>query len=376
MATKFLEPGGDADFAVVGTGTGFWDVALGVAIATDFVHGGHIKSIKYTVGSADRVTKLGILADAGSRISWYVYLNALPTNNSRILSILQSDDGTYVATVRLDASGVLRMTNNSGTSGQLGSNGTITLSTATWYRLSLAYTITSTTINRFELFVNAVSCISVTNGTLLNTASDTLEFVNGGDTTTDIRTSDHYVDNSNALTDPGNIWVTAKRPNANGTTNGFASTGTGSGYGTGNSVFVNERPLSNLSFVSKVGAGSAVTEEYNIESKSAGDINISTATIVDWLGWVDTKSLVAETIQIILNGANNAQAITSTETVYTKIKGSATYPAGTGADIGVITDTSLTTVSLYECGVIVAYIPAVVASGVGRGNLLTLGCGI
>jgi hypothetical protein len=76
------------------------------------------------------------------------------------------------------------------------------------------------------------------------------------------------------------------------------------------------------------------------------------------MGWVSTKALVGETVNVILDGANVAQAITSTITMYLKVKGSSTYPSGTGADIGIQTDTSLTTVSLYECGVVVAYIPA------------------
>lgn len=91
------------------------------------------------------------------------------------------------------------------------------------------------------------------------------------------------------------------------------------------------------------------------------------------MGWATMKSLASETVQMILNGVNFAQAITSTATLYIKIKGSTTYPTGAGADIGITTDTSLTTVSLYECGVIVAYIP--VSSSAVTHKLLTLGCG-
>lgn len=357
MATKFLEPGGDADFNVANAaGHGFWITVSGAAVATDFVHGGHKKSIKYRPGNADQVATQA-LADSGSRISYYVYFNALPSATTTINEILTSGF-VNVVFLNITSAGVLQLWN--GTTAQIGSNGS-TLSTGVWYRISLAYTITSTTVNRFELFVNGVSSISITNATLDNTGSSRIYWLNNGaDASLDFRTSDHYIDDSSSLTDTGNIWVTAKRPNANGTTNGFTTQigAGGSGYGTGHSPQVNERPLNSANGWSMVGAGSAVTEEYNIESKSVGDIDISTATIVDWLGWVDTKSLAGETIQIILDGANNSQAITSTETIYTKVKGSTTYPSGTGADIGVTTDTSLTTVSLYECGVMVAYIPA------------------
>ncbi len=172
-----------------------------------------------------------------------------------------------------------------------------------------------------------------------------------------------YVDSGSNLKDPGNIWVTAKRPNANGTANNFSTQvgSGGSGYGTGHSPQVNERPLSTTNGWSVVGAGSAVTEEYNVENTAAGDIDISNPniSIIDVAGWVNASSLVGETTNIILNGSSLSQAITSTNTTYTKFAGSPIYPLGAGADIGIQTDTSLTTVTLNELGVMVAYIPYV-----------------
>jgi hypothetical protein len=358
MATSFLEPGGDADF-LVGTTNGFWAaINAAPAVATDFVHGGHIKSIKCRAGFQDTMdTPTGVVSDAGGRISAYVYITALPTTsaNGRLFSVFGASFVTFALTVT--SAGVLSIY---GSSASLATGST--LSTGQWYRISVAYTITSASVNRFEVFVNGVSSISATNITLTgggSTGSTKVRFGLLVDTTFSTRLSDMYVDNSSSLTDTGNIWVTAKRPVSNGSVNGFTTQigAGGSGYGTGHSPQVNERPLSTTNGWSMVGAGSAVTEEYNIEAKNVGDIDISTATIVDWLGWVSMKSLVGETVQIILNGANNSQAITSTATLYTKIKGSSTYPSGSGADIGIVTDTSLTTASLYECGVVVAYIP-------------------
>ena len=175
----------------------------------------------------------------------------------------------------------------------------------------------------------------------------------------DSRYSDHYIDNSNALTDPGNIWVTAKRPNANGTTNDFVTQIgiAGSGYGTGHSPQVNERALSTTNGWSIV-AVAATTEEYNIESAGTGDIDITGATIVDYVGWVYTSALISETGSIIVNNATSNISITSTNTMFTAVAGSTTYPAGTGTDIGEITSATATTVSLYECGIMIAYIPA------------------
>lgn len=360
MATTFLEPGGDANFAGTTGSNGFWSSSGGVSpqIATDFVHGKHIKSNKYGAGTVDAAqTPNNTLAQAGSRWSVYLYFNALPTTSTADILGMYTAAGLQSATLRMTTGGVLQLWNQA--SAQIGTNGA-TLTTGKWYRISLAYTITSTSVNRFELFVNGVSSISVTNATLTNVAVSNFILgninVNAG---LDFRSSDHYIDNSSSLTDTGDIWVTAKRPNANGTTNGFTTQigAGGSGYGTGHSPQVNERPLSTTNGWSMVGAGSAVTEEYNIESKKTGDIDIFNSTIIDYVGWVSVSSLASETINIIVNGSNFSQAISSTITLYTKVAGSATYPAGTGADIGIQTDTTLTTVSLYECGVIVAYIP-------------------
>ena len=230
-----------------------------------------------------------------------------------------------------------------------------------WYRLSLCWKITSTTVNDLRLFKDGSLDITVTNATINQVSTQCLQVGNGNaDTTLDLRLSDIYVDDSNSLSDPGNIWVTAKRPNANGTTNGFTTQigAGGSGYGSGHSPQVNERALSQSNGWSMVGAGSAITEEYNIENKNVGDINITSSTIVDFMGWLFAKALAGETATMILAGASFANLIlTSTPTMFTNIAGSTTYPPSSGTDIGIITTTALTTVSLYECGIIIAYIP-------------------
>lgn len=375
MATEFLEPGGDANFEINSSTGSFWSTNSGApAIATDFVHGGHIKSIKYRPAFGDCLTTPAVVSDAGSRISFYIYLATL----SSATSIIFRAEVTRVGlrqNLRITSAGVLQLWNAS--VAQIGTNGA-TLSTGVWYRISLAYTITSTTVNRFELFVNGVSSISITNATLTTIGATFVSIGNvSSNATLDFRSSDHYIDNSSSLTDTGNIWVTAKRPNANGTTNGFTTQigAGGSGYGSGHSPQVNERALSITNGWSMIGAGSEVTEEYNIESAATGDIDITadpTYQIVDWLGWISTKALVGETASVIIDGASVAQAITTSITLYTKIKGSSTYPSGAGADIGMITTTALTTVSLYECGVVVAYIPAVIAASHPRTDNMAL----
>lgn len=361
MATVFLEPGGDADF-LVGTTNGFWRATSGTpAVATDFVHGTHQRSIKYRPNNPDMVkTGLAIIADAGGRISLYVYLVALPSATAPLM-IVKDTVPNNVFGLYVTSAGVLQL--QDGTPVQIGSNGP-TLSTGQWYRLSIAWTITSTTVNRFEVFANGTSAISVTNATIARTGSNSFWIGNlSNDLTQDFRSSDHYADNSTSLLDTGDVWVTAKRPFANGTTNGFTTQigSGGSGYGTGHAPQVNERPLSTTNGWSMIGAGSAITEEYTIESKAVGDVNISAATIIDYMGWVSGSSVTSETASIVVGGTTSNITLTSTSSLFKKIAGSSSYPAG-GTDIGMVTSTTLTTVGLYECGVLIAFIPGVVAS--------------
>lgn len=364
MATTFLEPGGDATFNVTGVNSGgYWSGVTNISgVATDFVHTPHLKSIPFTVNTTSTVAKTGILADAGSRISIYVYLNVLPTTTAAIL-VTRNGVGLDIFSVRITSGGVLQLWNTL-TGAQIGSNGS-TVTTGKWIRLSVAYTLTSTSVNRIELFKNGISDISVTNATLTRIVSNQLYFGNlQADSTLDLRISDIYVDNSSSLTDTGNIWVTAKRPFTNGTTNNFnVQIGIGgSGYGSGHTPQVNERPLSTANGWSVVAVG-VTTEEYNIEGNTVGDMTIPLTTIVDYLGWVSASSVTSETAQIIVNNVTSNISLTSTSTLFTKIAGSTIYPSGTGTDIGIITSATATTVGLYECGIVIAFIPSALSGG-------------
>lgn len=369
--TTFMEPGGDAVFTI-STPNGFWSsVSNAPQIVTDFVHGGHIKSTQFRPAQGDNITRNTILTDTGSRCSFYIYLVAVPSDTTQPIISFQNSSATDAFQIRLTTGGILRIT--AGNGAQLGVNGS-TLSTGIWYRISLSYTVTSTTVNEFRLFKNGVLDVSVTNGTISTTVTDRMQVGNiGTDTALDFRISDIFVDNSSSLTDiSSDVWVTAKRPFANGTTNGFTSTGTGSGYGTGNAVYVNERPLSLVSFVSVVGTGSAITEEYNIENASTGDIDISAASLLDYMGWVDTKAALSETGQIILNNATSNISIVTVNKVFLAFAASTTYPAGTGTDIGEVTSTTVTTVTLNESGIIFAYTPGVAVAKVSPTQQLML----
>lgn len=353
--TTFMEPGGDAtfDFSLWTANTS--NVAT---IVTDFVHGSHVKSIQVpAVGSVTTLRRTG--AGTTGRQSQYLYLVALPSGaNAKCFGVRDNTQAENVM-VRLTSAGVLQLFNAIAGGTQIGSDGS-TLITGTWYRLTICWNVTSTSVNEYRVYLNGVLDISASNVSVNSVVIAETVFGRHGDAALDFRVSDIYRDDSSSASDIAtDVWSTAKRPNANGTTNNFSTQigAGGSGYGSGHSPQVNERALSTTNGWSMVGAGSAVTEEYAVESAATGDINISTATLIDYMGWVYASSLAGETASIVVGGSSSSIALTSANTAFLKAKGGTAYPGG-GTDIGIITDTSLTTVSLYECGLMFAYTPA------------------
>lgn len=353
MATKFLEPGTSATQDLT-----FFSSNSGSVSSSSAVLDIGPRSLLLGSGSGE-VTKNSVCQDSGTRISTTVYFTAFSTNTGEVILALSSIASKRIRVI-VKSTGQLAIQDSSSNELATGS----TLSTATWYRLCLAYTITDASTNEIRLFLNGTLDISISNGTGISTGTAGFRLYNDSLAASNYHHS-IYVDDSSSLTDPGSVGVTAKRPNANGTTNDFSTQigAGGSGYGTGHSPQVNERPLSTTNGWSMVGAGSAVTEEYTVEDATTGDIDISGVTLIDYIGWIYASSLVSETGKIIVAGVNTNKSLTSTNTFFQAVAGSTTYPTG-GTDIGLITSTTLTTVSLYECGLVFAYIrPAPVNTG-------------
>lgn len=384
--TKFLESGTAAtrgfEFWTGGTGTG----STGAITSDTQAVLGSVRSIKCATGAGADGAGFCVLnstmADAGRRFSLgfrYTGTAAPATNGSEFATVINTSAGQLVFMVGLTAAGKLIVLSDS--HANLGT-GTAVLATATDYRISCAYTITSTTVNTITVRLydstnTLLDTLTVTNATLAVASGDAFAFgfrINGSNAGANLNIwGAHFFIDDGTSGDVGNIRVTAKRPFTNGTTNGFTTQigSGGSGYGTGHTPQVNERPLSITNGWSIASAGSAITEEYNIENAATGDNDLTGATIVDYTGWVYTKALLAETGTIIVNGASSNISITTSAALFTKIAGSSTYPAGSGTDIGEITSTTVTTVSLYEAGILVAYTPAVVAS-TNKGSTLSM----
>ena len=92
---------------------------------------------------------------------------------------------------------------------------------------------------------------------------------------------------------------------------------------------------------------------------------LTATTTLDYMGWIDAKKASTSNspvTHIIVNGTATTKTLTTSFAVYTQFARSSTYPAGSGADIGM--DGQYTTTahlfSLAEDGVVFAFTPGAV----------------
>ena len=225
--TSFMESGSDATQDVK-----MWAAMSGTCTSSTTTARTGPRSITCGAGALNSVsTATGTLADAGRRITQGFRMSALPGATGTIMAS-QTSGLSVVIRVRMTTGGVLQIWHNTA---QLGSNGS-TLSINTWYRITFSYVVTSTTNFSAKVFVNGVQDISVTqaDGTLGITSTSIYGTGNiNGAASFVMFFDDTYIDTGTGVNDIGNISVTNKRPNANGTTNGWiVQIGAGgSGYG-------------------------------------------------------------------------------------------------------------------------------------------------
>lgn len=368
---------GDADQQIPAASNGFWSsqTPASMAIATDHVNGPHAHSIRFipsatsgsliSRGSANNGLAINT---AGFRVNFWMYVAVLPSTSNAYVWFVDTIYAEGVG-IKITSTGALQLWSMNNTV-QVGTTSTLTVPTGQWVRISLACTQTSTTVNAYNLWINGALALGLTNVAMNSVTGTTFRFSpNVSSTLFDPRFSDVYVDDSTALTDPGGIMITAKRPIANGTLNQFTTQigSGGSGYpasGGGHSPQVNERPLSITDGWSATPVAT-LTEEYTLEALNVGDHDLTLDTIIDYMGWVSTVMASASNtpvMRIIVNGVSTTFTSNTSAVVYWAFGNSSTYPTALNAIgmSGAYTTTGAL-VSLYECGVQVAYMPAVPA---------------
>lgn len=314
----------------------------------------------YKIAGTVSATRSGIIADTGRRLSFWLYIEQLPSQLSVVLATGQSANvgGPSIA---ITTAGKLRITRD-GASG-LSAESTTTLSTGVFYRVTLSWWITSTTVNDHKLYINGVeeTACRTTNATY-NTINNTRLVLTGSASNNLICYVDSiYLDDGNDLGDPGNILCTAKQPNGD-TTVGWdtfpgGDPGAGSRY-----TLVNERPIqtgATSPSLEQVASGQA-NAVFTLQSTAQGDVNISGKTQVGYMGWVfaHRDSGSAGTPAIITNNVFDGVTLDSS-TPAGILNGvpvtSATYPSHANG-IGMRSSGAGSDTHLMDCGVIIAYI--------------------
>ena len=345
VSIVFLEAGTAATYGIE-----FWDSTTGsVTSDSGVVHTGP-RSLKLSGGVATATRRAWAFPTVAGRVSFYYQLAAVPTDNNNNVIDLQSFFTTPEFSLSIRDTGILRAyTNNMGT--QLGSDGP-TLATGQWYLIVIAFTITSTTVNEWRVWVDGTLAITGANATL---SRDDIEDIRLLERTHTAYYSDIYADDSSSLTDPGDIRVTAKLP---------ASVNTGNFDTTGGTGAVNERALSETNYMQHA-ATTDVQQNYTLQTAAVGDVDISTGvTLVGRSAWIWAKGAAggAGTPKIMDNGSESAVVLTSAAKLFTVLTTSASYPSN-AAGIGMRSTNDADDTLLYECGTLIAYTPAAGAAG-------------
>ena len=255
---------------------------------------GHRGSIQISSGTGEpessSATALGVLGDAGRRITCYVRYGTTPVSLVVPFIQIKTAAGNTCFQLVLNPSNQIVLQNNTPTT--LGT-GSTTLSIDTWYRISISYTITSTSVYSIRIYLdeNASPEISVTNGTALTTTGSS-DLLLGSLTSSEndmiFFFSDVYADDGNTLDNPGNIELTAKLPNATNVNN-FDTVGGGSppdrwGY-------ISDRPVGTGSRIEH-NAVTDVQENFGLQSISIGDRDITGVTLIARCAWIWASRLL------------------------------------------------------------------------------------
>lgn len=347
----FLDDGGEGaqnlnNWAVTGT----------VTSDTGQFHSG-TRAIKFDSTASNinaYVQKAAIMADAGRRVSFWFYVSAFPATSPHILSILTAG-GSTVISVDLNSANHIGLETNT-----TNYNGATTLAINTWYHATFAYTVTSTTVNSFRIFLGASTTpeVTQTNITIGTTVGVDLRIgqVQVPGASKQMWIDDLYVDDGTTLDNPGDIRCTSKQPLGTSEGAGFNDWDTfvGTTRATGSRYLnIAERPGSDTNGWQQAATTQAY-EKYLIQAASAGDLDISSYTLVGWMAWIRAKTAASSSVaSIVDNDANTTISTTTAITNYVHATTSATFPSGR---FGMRSTGTATDSFLYEVGVICAYI--------------------
>lgn len=347
----FADPGGDSVEAI-----GYFckvnNNSSGISFVTSIKFQG-IGSYKFDSGASNLATDvynpLELLVAAGTRktVQWrYETVPASATTIVSIVDTLGNQGAIFRVRVKPSGSGVvLQLQNALGTT----TDGTTVFNTGSFNRISYSFVLHAVDNLDVKLYLNGIQEVSLT-AQPTGGRSVVTGYFYGWDEAPGANRVCYFdqilIDDGNDLSDIGdNKRSTAKLP-ATANANNFDTTG-----GTG---AVNERPLSETNYKQQAGS-SQVSQNYNLETAAGGDIDISSSTIVGYIGWLWAKqAAVSGTPKITVEGTDYAITLTTSPALYIKAITSASYPSNAAA-IGMVSSGTADNTFLYECGVVVIY---------------------
>jgi hypothetical protein len=282
----FLEPGTSATQDVTLLGT-----VVGTCTSTTTVVKTSPRSVNCVSSGAGSVSSVGgaWITDQHFRFQMY-WQQDLPTGDL-IIAMLRPNVGGSNLSVNgvITSSGTFKVCTGTGTSTCSSASGS-SVTANTVHRYGLLATISSSTSFTIKVQLDGTTILTVTN------ANITLADCSGGvvcdneigwitdsvGNSKNINISDVYLDTDSSLTDPGDIRVTAKLPASNGTNEFNAGI---SAAPANRWEEVDDRPVSVTSGWVNNDTDSGA-ENFGIQAASAGDVNLTGATIYGYSAWL------------------------------------------------------------------------------------------
>ena len=354
MATPvFMEPGTDATHAL-----DWQSLTTSGTVVSDTVQSKtgprSIKCSSPATPAAAYVKLTAVLANAGRRWSVYYRFSDLPSSDTAIMQI-KSTAGNDRFQLRLRTGGSL-----DAHFGAAANNGTDVLSINTWYRITVSYTVTSTSVSEWRVFVNGTLDITVSNPTLAGTTLDDLFLgwcVSPGNET-DIWIDDEYGDDGSTLDDiASDVRITYKAPTAVNLNEFDTTNGSGA---------VNERPV-NAANGMQHDASTDKHQTYGLQSRATGDVDITWGTVIALCAFGNVQRVGTGgtgTAALTLNGVDYTTTFSTAAGIVTKYLTTPTYPTD-ASTIGVKSTATTADTILNDCGVLVAYTPGAAPNVIG-----------
>jgi hypothetical protein len=278
-----------------------------------------------TNNQAAVVSKVGILSDAGRRIT-FGYRSSLVATERMLIFAARTTGGSGVFEVEIQ-DGKLQVHIN----GIRVTSAGVDIVANTDYLIGISYLITSSTNFTIKIYVGAPQAnnlalrVTMTNAdaTLANTGSDSLALWmrtdSSGAGVHQCRFDGVVVDDASDVSTPGDNFCTPKMPVADSSINWDTAIGSDPGAGSRYQV-VDDRPLDTATG-RRQAASSQATEAFTVEGQAAGDLDLSAKTIVGHGVWAYAKDGSSTGTVPVLRGA--AQVPTGNPTT----GGTVTIPA-------------------------------------------------